>query len=94
MWDTTRKTIQGIFEGHTDKVIDIAITSNELYFISISSDGTLRTWNITYKILEFLIKLKFSKLATVALTPNSKYAIITTLSSAIYILKTPKKIYN
>ncbi|AWZ05989.1 MULTISPECIES: hypothetical protein [unclassified Streptomyces] len=48
MWDTATGRCVRTLEGHTEDVYGIALTPDDRFLISGSSDGTLRLWELDW----------------------------------------------
>ncbi|KAM5137980.1 WD repeat-containing protein 88 [Mantella aurantiaca] len=46
MWDVSSARKKLILKGHTDWVLDVALSTNKKWILSASKDSTLRLWNI------------------------------------------------
>ena len=62
-------------EGHTSYINSIAITSDNKYIISGSSDKTIRIWNLLEKRQETVLKGHTSGVTSIAITSDNKYII-------------------
>ncbi|XP_072278506.1 WD repeat-containing protein 88 [Pyxicephalus adspersus] len=46
MWDVNSACKKLVLKGHTDWVLDVALSTNKKWILSASKDSTLRLWNI------------------------------------------------
>ncbi|XP_056381747.1 WD repeat-containing protein 88 [Hyla sarda] len=46
LWDVISKCKKLVLKGHTDWVLDVALSANKKWIISASKDTTVRLWNI------------------------------------------------
>ena len=69
LWDNSGN-LSKTLKGHIDKVIDIDFSPNELFIVSVSSDQTLKIWDMeTGKIYQNLEGHQ-GKICTVCFSPN------------------------
>ncbi|XP_073516040.1 WD repeat-containing protein 88 [Phyllobates terribilis] len=46
LWDVQSKCKKLVLKGHTDWVLDVALSANKKWILSSSKDSTLRLWNV------------------------------------------------
>jgi WD40 repeat protein len=56
IWSIIEKQCEAVLEGHTNIVTSVAITSDDKFIVSGSSDHTVRLWNIKEKRQEAVLK--------------------------------------
>ena len=62
-------------EGHINTVQSVAITSDNKYIISGSSDKTIRIWNLLEKRQEAVLEGHTNSVTSIAITSDNKYII-------------------
>ena len=56
IWNLQDKTQETVFQGHTDSVNSVAITSDNKYIVSGGNDNTVRIWNLQDKKQEAVLQ--------------------------------------
>ena len=84
MWDPSTGSCVAILPGHSDPVTSVNFSRDSSLLLSSSCDGKCRIWDTHHNLC--LETLSFTAAVTSAtFTENSKYLIVTTLRSEIFI---------
>ena len=84
MWDPSTGSCVAILPGHSDPVTSVNFSRDSSVLLSSSCDGMCRMWDTHNNLC--LETLSFNATVTSAtFTENSKYLIVTTLHSEVFI---------
>ena len=64
-----------VFKGHTSRVLSLAVTSDNKYIISGSSDHTIIVWNFLEKTQETVLQGYLGVVTTIEVTSDNKYVV-------------------
>jgi WD40 repeat protein len=62
-----------VLEGHTGAIYIVAITSDDKYVVSRSSDRTVRVWDLKDKTEKAVLKVHNDSVLSIAITSDCKH---------------------
>ncbi|KAJ3521711.1 hypothetical protein NMY22_g12203 [Coprinellus aureogranulatus] len=77
VWDIESKTVQTVYEGHSEEVYTLAFSSDGRLIVSGSGDGTMRIWDMidgtckVFTIMDVENPSKNFSVTSVAISPDS-----------------------
>ena len=69
------KKTRNVLQGHTSPVLNLTVTSDDKYIISVSEDNTISIWNFLERRQETVLQGHTSSVWAVAVTNDNKYVI-------------------
>jgi WD40 repeat protein len=85
LWDLAKRARVAGLQGHSDWVVNAAVTPNGRYAVSGSTDRTVRLWDLKgYKTVQTIEDQSFVG-AQVAFTADGRYLVTTSSSDALQV---------
>ena len=75
IWNLKSERQETILRGHSDGVCSMAITSDNIYLVSGSSDTTIRVWNLREKSQESVLTGHNGSVIYIRITSNDLYIV-------------------